>query len=315
MPPDRRLLPLGARVTRLTRMTRLTRLARVAVALLAAAVAVGSLAATGGPAAALDPTIPAPATRLSADGRSATDGQRTLRASVVNGLQAGQQIEVSGTGYDTFKGIYVAFCVIPPTNQTPTPCGGGADTSGVSGASHWISSNPPPQGVGVAEPYGPGGSFRVSIAVSPTIGPPGGTTVDCRRVRCAVVTRNDHTRSTDRGQDIFVPITFAAGAAAATTPPTTAPAPTTTAPPTTAPVTEPPAPSTVEPTTSTLDDGPAGTTDGSDPAEVAAETASGTGTGTGGSGAAPLVLGLGVAALVAAGVVALIVRARRSATP
>jgi hypothetical protein len=263
------------------------------------------------PAAALDPTIPAPVTRLSADGRTATDGERTLSASVVAGLDlGGQRIEVSGSGYDTFKGIYVAFCVVPPTNQTPTPCGGGADQSGTSGASHWISSNPPPQGVGVAEPYGPGGSFRVSIAVSPTIGPPGGAPIDCRRVRCAVVTRNDHTRSTDRGQDIFVPVAFAAGVGTATTPPPTAP--TTTTPPTSAPVVpESTAPAPVDSTTTTTT---AEQTNGTDPTEVAgapiADTASGSS-----SPAGLVVLLLGVASLVAAVVVSLVVRARRSAAP
>ena len=32
---------------------------------------------------------------------------------------------------------------------------------------------------------------------------------DCREVRCAVVTRADHTRSEDRSQDVRVPVSFA----------------------------------------------------------------------------------------------------------
>lgn len=240
--------------------TRATQLRRVCAVALAALVAV--VTATVQPAAAQsgDPTV-SPATVLSADGRTATDGVRTLTVSQVRGLSpAGQTIRVTGRGYDTNKGVYVALCVIPPRNVVPSPCGGGVDLEGQAGASQWFSSNPPSYGVGLAKPYGPGGSFDTTFRVSPVISP----TVDCRQVRCAVVTRNDHSRSSDRSQDILVPVTFAAGAAAppaagggggapapapsapqstapqSTAPPTTAP--TTTAPPTTTTTTTPPAP-------------------------------------------------------------------------
>lgn len=119
------------------------------------------------------------------------------------------QVAVQGSGYDTSKGIYVAYCVLPPAGQPPTPCGGGADTSGDSGGSAWISDNPPRYGEGLAQPYGPGGSFSVTITVTPTIGD-----VDCTRTACAVVTRNDHTRTSDRSQDVFIPVSFADPSAA-----------------------------------------------------------------------------------------------------
>ena len=45
----------------------------------------------------------------------------------------GATVTVSGTGYDAFKGVYVAFCKEPKKNQAPTPCGGGADTTGSTG--------------------------------------------------------------------------------------------------------------------------------------------------------------------------------------
>lgn len=189
-----------------------------------------------------------------ANGPTATDGQRTLTVSAIDLGASGQTVRVTGSGYDANKGIYVAFCVIPATGQPPSPCGGGVDTSGISGASHWISTNPPPYGDGVATPYGPGGSFDVQIAVSPQLN----NTIDCRRVRCAIVTRNDHIRSSDRGQDLFVPVTFAAApvetsvlpqpaAPSTPTPPTetTAAAPTSEVAPSTDPTT-----TTVVPTTS-----------------------------------------------------------------
>ncbi|MFA7265289.1 MAG: hypothetical protein WC054_03155 [Candidatus Nanopelagicales bacterium] len=116
----------------------------------------------------------------------------------------GETVRVSGSGFDTTKGIYVAFCVKPPAGQAPSPCGGGADTNGDSGSSEWISSNPPPYGKSLAKPYGAGGTFSVSVRVSSKIG-----SVDCRVSTCVIATRADHTRSSDRSQDVFIPIRFA----------------------------------------------------------------------------------------------------------
>ncbi|GIU85870.1 MAG: hypothetical protein KatS3mg009_0385 [Acidimicrobiia bacterium] len=186
---------------------------------------------------------------------TATDGTRTLTVTPTRGLDpAGQVVQVSGAGYDTTKGIYVAFCVVPPPGQLPSPCGGGAGP-GAEGAARWITSNPPPYGAGLAQPYGPGGSFSTTLVVTPTIG-----TVDCRATPCAVVTRNDHTRTADRSQDLVVPVTFAP------------------APPPTAPPTAPPA--TPAPTVPAASGGPAGTPasgpGGTDPTAAPAGGAGGT---------------------------------------
>ncbi|WP_208029511.1 hypothetical protein [Rhabdothermincola sediminis] len=136
-----------------------------------------------------------------------SDGQRTLQASRTEALDpTGERITVTGAGFDVSKGIYVAFCAIPPPGMPPSPCGGGEDRAGSTGASAWISSNPPPYAVGLPTPYGPEGSFTVELAIQPVIN----ATTDCRRVRCAIVTRNDHTRSSDRSQDLFLPVTFRA---------------------------------------------------------------------------------------------------------
>ncbi|WP_329110155.1 hypothetical protein OG792_14750 [Micromonospora sp. NBC_01699] len=133
------------------------------------------------------------------------NGQRLTVAKTAGISRAGETITVSGSGYDTNKGIYVAFCVDNGKGALPSPCGGGADTSGSSGASQWVSSNPPSYGEGLAIPYGPNGTFRVQIRVSATIGD-----IDCTVRRCAVATRSDHTRSSDRTQDVLVPVSFAA---------------------------------------------------------------------------------------------------------
>lgn len=204
-----------------------SRRARIIVAVLAAMAA--ALLAGPGPAPqagalrSSDPTV-APVATLSPDGRSVTTGATTLAVSQAAGLNpAGQPVQVSGLGFDPAKGIYVALCVVPPDRRTaPGPCGGGADLSGQGGASRWISSNPPSYGAGLALPYGPGGSFSVTLTVGAVVAPG----LDCRAVRCGIVTRNDHLRSADRSQDLIVPVQF--GAAPAPAPP---PAPAATAPP------------------------------------------------------------------------------------
>jgi hypothetical protein len=142
---------------------------------------------------------------------------------------AGESITVSGSGFDVTKGIYVAVCVDNGPGQVPTPCLGGVDTSGTGGGSAWISSNPPSYGEGLATPYGPGGSFTVTLSVVAS-DPVTGT--DCRKVQCAVVTRADHTRTADRSQDARVRLTFGQPAPPPKATPTTtskpAPPPTTT---------------------------------------------------------------------------------------
>ncbi|HYI61239.1 MAG TPA: hypothetical protein VEW93_05480 [Acidimicrobiales bacterium] len=207
-----------------------------------AAAAVAGLASFGAvPPAGAAPTGPLaaqarPGSTVSPDGLTATDGQRTLRvARAVDLAPGGQQVAVSGSGYDVSKGIYVAFCLVTPPDQPPSPCGGGIDIDGTSGASAWISSNPPAYGQGLATPYGPGGTFSVSVTVSPVLA--GGH--DCRQVQCAIVSRSDHVRTADRSQDLLLPVRFASGDA----PPPVEPAPSTT--PSTLP--PPPVPTTTAP--------------------------------------------------------------------
>ncbi|MEV0325514.1 hypothetical protein AB0H63_03560 [Micromonospora echinospora] len=154
---------------------------------------------------------------------SGPNGQRLTVSRTADLPRAGATVTVSGSGYDSTKGIYVAFCVDNGSGAAPSPCGGGADMGGTSGLSHWISSNPPAYGEGLAVPYGSGGTFRVQLRVSPKIGD-----VDCTVRRCVVSTRNDHTRGSDRSQDVRIPVTFASAAAPTrtTAAPPSAPAPT-----------------------------------------------------------------------------------------
>ncbi|MDE3724821.1 cell wall protein [Nocardiopsis sp. N85] len=143
-----------------------------------------------------------------------TPGDPKITVSKTTGLNPnGETVTVTGTGYDTSKGIYVALCdtANASATQAPSPCIGGVDMDGSGGSSAWISSNPPPYGEGLAVAYtgsGTDGGFSVQITVKADDG-----TTDCddSGVKCAVVTRNDHTRSSDRGQDHFVPVGFGDG--------------------------------------------------------------------------------------------------------
>lgn len=147
---------------------------------------------------------PAPALGNAPGTATGSEGQR-LTVSKVTGLApAGEVVAVDGAGFDENRGIYVAFCVDNGPGAVPTPCGGGADLTGSAGGSHWISSNPPSYGDGLAVPYRDGGSFSVTLPVSARIGE-----VDCTARTCSVVTRADHTRGADRSQDVRVPVGFA----------------------------------------------------------------------------------------------------------
>ena len=156
---------------------------------------------------------------------SASDGTRTLTVSQATGLaDTGQTITVSGSGYDVTKGIYVALCVATAKGVLPSPCGGGVDMEGDGGASIWISDNPPSYAKGLPLAYGPGGSFRVSFKVGPVID----KFNDCRAVRCAIVTKSDHTITSDRSQDLQIPVTFLGTAPTTTVKPSTTRSTTTT---------------------------------------------------------------------------------------
>ncbi|WP_243718913.1 hypothetical protein [Actinomadura sp. KC06] len=138
-------------------------------------------------------------------GKATGPSGQTLTVSQVDGLPTkGATVQVKGSGFDTRKGIYIALCKDDGAGKVPSPCGGGADTSGTAGASQWVSSNPPPYGKGLAVPYGPGGTFDVKIRIGSALS----GSVDCTEVRCAVVSRSDHTRASDRSQDVRVPVAF-----------------------------------------------------------------------------------------------------------
>jgi hypothetical protein len=81
-------------------------------------------------------------------------------------VKSGSVVTVRGNFFDETVGIYLAFCVIPAKGKAPTPCGGGVNKAGLSEASFWISSNPPPYAIGLTEEFLPGGRFTQKVKIS-----------------------------------------------------------------------------------------------------------------------------------------------------
>ncbi|WP_405947935.1 hypothetical protein OG588_16280 [Streptomyces prunicolor] len=141
--------------------------------------------------------------------RSVVDGTTTYNLSLTapgTAAAAGQVITVTGSGYNTSQGVYVGLCAVSGAQGAakPTPCLGGQDETGTTGASHWVN-NTFGGLFANSSTFGTGGTFSVQIFVKATLddGRVCGEDVDC-----AIVTRADHFDSEDRKYDVHVPVTF-----------------------------------------------------------------------------------------------------------
>lgn len=153
--------------------------------------------------------------------QGADDRTRILRAETVDGqladvaaLRPGEVLDVHGSGFDAGIGIYVAICAIPESaEEKPSPCLGGIPSGAEEGdaagdtalSSVWVTDDWAwrafaTHGYTNAEL----GTFTARITVpEPTV-----DGLDCRVARCAIATRADHTASSDRVQDILLPVAF-----------------------------------------------------------------------------------------------------------
>lgn len=141
--------------------------------------------------------------------RTVTDSGTTYNLSLTapgTAAAAGQTITVTGSGYNTSQGVYVGLCVVDGAQgaSKPSPCLGGQDESGTTGASHWVNDTYGGLFANSSK-FGTGGTFSVSIYVKATLDD---GSVCGEDVTCAVVTRADHFDSEDRKYDVHVPITF-----------------------------------------------------------------------------------------------------------
>ncbi|MGV9312216.1 hypothetical protein ACWDR0_08460 [Streptomyces sp. NPDC003691] len=153
--------------------------------------------------------------------RSITDNNTPYTLSLTapsTAAAAGQNVTVSGSGYNTSQGVYVGLCAVPAGvnvndqstwSAKPTPCLGGQDQAGTTGASHWVNSDwwwMSPNNSSAYNVVNNRGSFSVNIHVKAQIS----SSVTCGQggVTCAIVTRADHFDSNDRKYDVYVPVTF-----------------------------------------------------------------------------------------------------------
>lgn len=166
------------------------------------------------PPSPADPIAPADPVDGPGGSRTAVgpNGQR-LTVSPARGLDPeGATVQVRGEGYDPTVGVYVALCVDRGPAAPPSPCLGGADTTGTGQGAVWFSNDPPPYAVGLTRPFGPAGSFEAELRVTARqLDDAGDVVIDCLdgRTRCVIASRADHTRPTDRSADVKVPVSFA----------------------------------------------------------------------------------------------------------
>ncbi|MFM6941628.1 MAG: hypothetical protein ACKOXI_06630 [Candidatus Planktophila sp.] len=146
-------------------------------------------------------TLTAPTTAHAAAVASIANGSTISVAT--NTFSKSTLVTVNGKNFDETVGIYLAYCLVPVKGTLPTPCGGGVNKTGTGESSYWISSNPPPYGIGLAIAFTAGGRFSEKVRVTPTLGK-----FNCRKVQCAITVRSDHLHEGDRTHDIFIPIRF-----------------------------------------------------------------------------------------------------------
>jgi hypothetical protein len=152
------------------------------------------------------------------DGRDRSFTVRAADGSVLDtsAIGPGDQLIVSGTGFDASQGIYVAICKIPADSTIkPGPCIGGVPEQKAQevakgtiqyAPSNWINDDWAWKLFG-SRSYDDvkKGTFTAYIVV----GNPSDDKLDCRTDACGIFTRNDHTALSDRVQDLYVPVQFA----------------------------------------------------------------------------------------------------------
>ena len=133
----------------------------------------------------------------------------------LDAIREGDRLVVTGSGFDSARGIYVAICQVPDrVDVRPGPCLGGVPDLGSDGSgsdaiewapSNWINQQWAWRLFG-ARSYDDTetGTFRAFILVPPA----SEEGIDCREVSCGVFTRNDHTAIDNRMQDLYVPVRF-----------------------------------------------------------------------------------------------------------
>lgn len=150
-----------------------------------------------------------------ADGRTRELRVETAdgRAAELDALTPGETLVVRGDGFDAGIGIYVAICAIPESaSEKPGPCLGGIPAGAEEGhaeqaalSSVWITDDWAWRAFATR---GYDDADRGSFTATLTVPEPASNGLDCRKTRCAVATRADHTASSDRVQDMLLPVAY-----------------------------------------------------------------------------------------------------------
>lgn len=117
----------------------------------------------------------------------------------LNGIEAGQTVHLSLSGYPTGFGLYILQCQQSPDSQRPTLCNQAAQL--------WIST-------AMGATFAPTADILFKPTVTFTAN---GTTVDCTKVTCGIFLRADHTAPTNTSEDQFIPIAFKTAAGSGST--------------------------------------------------------------------------------------------------
>ena len=130
-------------------------------------------------------------------------------------IAPGDRLVVTGSGFDSQRGIYVAICQVPErVDIRPGPCLGGVPDLGSEGSgteavewspSNWINQQWAWRLFG-ARSYDDAtrGTFRAFIVVPPATE----DGLNCLEAPCGLFTRNDHTAIDNRMQDLYLPVRF-----------------------------------------------------------------------------------------------------------
>lgn len=163
--------------------------------------------------------FPASVTATGADGRTRTLSAHTSEGTPadLSGLSPGEEVVVTGSGFDAAIGIYVGFCRVPDNpEEKPSPCLGGipedagdAKDQPATGAdaaeSVWITDN------WAWRPFATSGfddATKGTFTALLVVPEPEANGLDCRVELCGITTRNDHTAASDRVQDLHLAIGF-----------------------------------------------------------------------------------------------------------
>lgn len=131
-------------------------------------------------------------------------------------LREGEELIVTGTGFDPDIGIYVSICNIPDEpGSKPYPCLGGVPEGATEGdaaasgqvlTSAWVTNNWAWKNF-ATHSYADTetGSFEVRLVVPPATQ----EGLNCITGACAITTRADHTATEDRVQDMQLRVAFA----------------------------------------------------------------------------------------------------------